>query len=96
MAALHPERARGGTGYDIQNSAEALKPGATEVERRHWYWYWYWYWYYLNSERGATALEGDRARLCRQPSWRFSEAEFARIPQETPELFAEAVLQVSQ
>lgn len=51
VAALHPERVdglfSGGTGYNVQNSAEVLKPVAPEIERRHWYRF------YLNSERGA-------------------------------------------
>ena len=50
VAALWPERVSGlvscGTGYNLQNAAQALKPIEPEKERLHWYWY------YLNSERG--------------------------------------------
>ena len=82
VAALHPGRVSGlvsgGNGYNIQTSGEALKPVAPETERRHWYWF------YLNSERGAKALNDDRAGFCRQlwrefsPIWHFDEAAYAR------------------
>jgi len=82
VAALHPERVRGlvscGTGYNIQDSATAAQPVSPDKEHR------YWYWYYLNSERGRAALLNDRAGLCRflwtlfSPTWRFSDATFAR------------------
>ncbi len=88
VAALHPRRVRGlvsgGTGYNIQNSAEVLKPGDPEAERRRWYWY------YLNSERGAQALRDDAPGYCRylwrdfSPTWRFDDATYAR----TAEAFA--------
>ena len=81
VAALYPERVSGlvsgGTGYNIQNSAEAPMPADPAAEQRHWYWF------YLNSERGAAALTHDRAALCRHlwrtfsPAWRFSDADFA-------------------
>ena len=82
VAALHSDRVSGlvsgGTGYNIQNSAEMLKPAAPETERRHWYWY------YLNSERGAKALQDDRAGYCRylwrdfSPTWDFDEPTYTR------------------
>lgn len=82
VAALYPERVAGlvsgGTGYNIQNSADALKPVDPEAERRHWYWF------YLNAQRGAAALHNDRAGYCRylwktfSPTWRFDEASYAR------------------
>ena len=63
VAALWPERVSGlvscGTGYNIQNSAEVLKPTEPEKERLHWYWF------YLNSERGKAALAQNRSGLCR-------------------------------
>ena len=82
VAALHPDRVNGlvsaGSGYNIQNTADALTPAAPAAEQRHWYWF------YLNSERGAAALNNDRAALCRHlwhsfsPTWRFSEESYAR------------------
>ena len=82
VAALWPERVSGlvscGTGYNIQNSAEVLKPTEPEKERLHWYWF------YLNSERGKAALAQNRSGLCRylwqdfSPTWHFDEATFAR------------------
>ena len=82
VAALHPDRVAGllsgGTGYNIQNSAEALKPVAPETERRHWYWF------YLNSQRGASALTDDRAGYCRylwknfSPTWHVDDATYAQ------------------
>ncbi len=57
VAALWPERVSGlvscETGYDLQISAEALKPIEPENERLHWYWF------YFNSE-GQAALAQDR------------------------------------
>ena len=54
VAALWPDRVNGlvscGTGYNLQNSKEALKANKPEKERLHWYWF------YLNSERGQAAL----------------------------------------
>ncbi len=58
-----PERVSGlvscGTGYNIQKSAEVLKPIEPEKEHLHWYWF------YLDSERGRLALGQNRATLCR-------------------------------
>ena len=80
VAALWPERVSGlvscGTGYNLQNSAEALKPIEPQKERLHWYWF------YLNSERGKAALAQDRSNLCRylwkdfSPTWDFDEATY--------------------
>ncbi len=43
VAAQWPERVSGlvscGTGYNIQKSAEVLKPIEPEQERLHWYWF---------------------------------------------------------
>ena len=80
VAALHPDRVEGlvscGTGYNIQNTAEALKPTDPDAERHHWYWF------YLNSDRGAMALASRREEFCRflwkifSPSWQFDELVF--------------------
>ena len=63
MAALHPERVSGlvsgGMGYNIQKSTEVLKPVAPDIEQRHWYWF------CLSFQRGAEALQQDRAGYCR-------------------------------
>ena len=68
----------GGTGYNIQNSAEVLKPVTPEKERLHWYWF------YLNSQRGGAALTDDRAGFCRylwktfSPTWGYDDATYAQ------------------
>ncbi len=97
VAALWPERVSGlvscGTGYNIQNSAEVLKPVEPEKERLHWYWF------YLNSERGKAALAQNRAALCRylwqdfSPTWHFDDATFAQTAESfnNPD-FVEVVL----
>ena len=97
VAALWPQRVtglvRGGTGYNMQNSAEVLKPIEPEKERLHWYWF------YLNSERGQAALAQNRAGLCRylwqdfSPSWHFDDTTFAQTASsfDNPD-FVEVVL----
>lgn len=80
VAALWPARVLGlvscGTGYNIQNIAEAGKPVPPEEEAR------YWYQYYFHSERGRRALEQNRADVCGfiwkiwSPTWSFSQATF--------------------
>ena len=82
VSALWPERVSGlvscGSGYNLQNSVEALKPTEPEKERLHWYWF------YFNSERGKAALVEDRKAFLRylwrefSPTWRFDEATFAQ------------------
>ena len=82
VAALWPERVSGlvscGTGYNLQISAEALKPIEPEKEHLHWYWF------YFNSERGKVALAQDRKTFCRylwrefSPNWRFDDAMYAQ------------------
>ena len=82
VAALWPERVNGllscGTGYNLQNSREALKPSEPEKERLRWYWF------YLNSERGQAALRENRAGLCRylwrdfSPTWVFDDATYSQ------------------
>ena len=98
VAALHPDRATGlvsgGTGYNIQNSAEVLKPMAPGKERLHWYWF------YLNSQRGAAALTDDREGYCRylwknfSPTWHFDDATYAKTAAsfDNPD-FVQVVLQ---
>ena len=62
VSALWPERVQGlvscGTGYNIQNIAEATNPVAPEEEHR------YWYQYYFHSERGRLGLAQNRNALC--------------------------------
>ncbi len=80
VAALWPERVTGlvscGTGYNVQNSTDALRPAEPEKERLHWYWF------YLSSERGKASLTRDRTALCRylwqdfSPTWRFDETTY--------------------
>lgn len=82
VAALWPERARGlvscGTGYNIQDIANAATPAAPEQERR------FWYQYYFHSERGRAGLAANRRALTRllwelwSPSWSFDEETFNR------------------
>ncbi len=82
VAALHPERVSGlvsgGTGYNLQKSTEVLKPAAPDTEQRHWYGF------YLSSQRGAEALQQDRAGYCRylwrtfSPTWSFDDETYAR------------------
>jgi len=82
VAALWPERVRGlvscGTGYNIQNIAQAGIPAAPEEEAR------YWYQYYFHTQRGRTALQENRREFCRfiwklwSPTWTFDEAVFER------------------
>jgi pimeloyl-ACP methyl ester carboxylesterase len=85
VAALWPERVRGlvsaGTGYNIQNIAEAGKPAAPEVEHQ------LWYQYYLHTERGRAGLAANREAFCRllwhlwSPQWSFGERTFAHTAQ---------------
>lgn len=82
VAALWPERVTGlvsaGTGYNIQNIAQAGVPAAPESELR------YWYQYYFHSERGRAGLESNRAAFCRllwrlwSPTWAFDKEIFER------------------
>ena len=82
VSALWSERVSGlvscGSGYNLQNSREALKPIEPEKERLHWYWF------YLNSERGKAALKQDRDGLCRylwqdfSPTWHFDDTIYAQ------------------
>lgn len=82
VAALWPERVAGlvsgGTGYNIQNIAQAGIPAAPESELR------YWYQYYFHSERGRAGLESNRAAFCRllwrlwSPTWAFDKEVFER------------------
>jgi pimeloyl-ACP methyl ester carboxylesterase len=82
VAALWPHRVLGlvscGTGYNIQNIAQAGNPVPPEEEAR------YWYQYYFHSERGRRALEQNRADVCGfiwkiwSPTWNFSRSTFER------------------
>ena len=82
VAALWPDRVRGlvssGSGYNIQDIADARNPLAPEQEYR------FWYQYYFHSERGRAGLAANRRALCRllwrlwSPSWAFDEATFER------------------
>lgn len=82
VAALWPERVRGlvssGSGYNIQDIANAGKPLAPEQEFR------FWYQYYFHGERGRAGLAANRREFCRllwrlwSPSWRFDDATFER------------------
>lgn len=82
VAALWPDRVRGlvscGTGYNIQNIAEAGIPASPEAEFR------FWYQYYFHSERGRAGLAVNRHELCRllwrlwSPTWSFDDATFQR------------------
>ncbi|SHF26743.1 Pimeloyl-ACP methyl ester carboxylesterase [Kaistia soli DSM 19436] len=82
VAALWPERVAGlvscGTGYNIQNIAEAWRPAPPSAEHR------FWYQYYFHSERGRLGLSENRRELCRliwqlwSPSWAFDGATFER------------------
>jgi len=82
VAALWPERVRGlvssGSGYNIQDIANAGKPLAPEQEFR------FWYQYYFHSERGRAGLAANRRALCRllwrlwSPTWQFDDASFGR------------------
>ena len=97
VAALWPERVNGllscGTGYNLQNSSEALKADRPEKERLRWYWF------YLNSERGQAALRADRAGFCRylwqdfSPTWAFNDVTYAQTAASFDNAdFAEVVL----
>jgi pimeloyl-ACP methyl ester carboxylesterase len=81
VAALWPERVRGlvtGNGYNIQDIAASLKPGAPAQEQR------FWYQYYFHTERGRAGLKQNRRALCRfiwqlwSPHWAFDDATFER------------------
>lgn len=81
VASLWPERVRGlvscGTGYNIQDIANAWRPAPAAEEAR------YWYMYYFHTERGKAGLTRNREELCRHiwslwsPSWRFNDATWA-------------------
>ena len=81
VAALWPERVRGlvsVTGYNIQNIANAARPGPAEQELR------YWYHWYFHTERGRAGLSANRREICRllwrlwSPNWDFPAATFER------------------
>jgi pimeloyl-ACP methyl ester carboxylesterase len=81
VSALWPERVIGlvsANGYNIQDIAGSIRPAPPEQEAR------YWYQWYLHTDRGVAALEADRAAFCRHlwrlwsPTWRFTEAAYAR------------------
>lgn len=83
VAALHPERVSGlvtsgGPAYNIQNSADFLKPREPQFERDHWF-----YWY-LDSRRGMAAFSEDPVGFCRylwrefSPTWGFDGATYER------------------
>ncbi|NTB99212.1 alpha/beta hydrolase [Agrobacterium tumefaciens] len=81
VSALWPERVRGllscGSGYNIQDIANAGEPITPEQEFR------FWYQYYLHSERGHAGLLRTRQDFCHllwslwSPSWRFDAITFA-------------------
>ncbi len=81
VSALWPERVRGlvscGTGYNIQDIANAWRPAPAAVEAR------FWYMYYFHTERGRAGLTRNRHDLCRHiwslwsPSWKFDDAIWA-------------------
>lgn len=85
VAALWPERVRGlvsaGTGYNLQNIAQANTPASPAVEHQ------LWYQYYLHGERGRAGLEANREAFCRllwrlwSPQWSFGERTFAHTAQ---------------
>lgn len=79
-AALWPERVRGLVtigGYNIQDIAGSVRPGAAEQEHRHWYQY------YFHTPRGAAGLRQNRREIARllwrlwSPGWAFDDATFA-------------------
>ena len=81
VAALWPERVRGLVtigGYNIQNIAASVQPGAAEQEHRHWYQY------HLHTPRGEAGWTQDRRGLAKliwrlwSPSWAFDDATFER------------------
>ena len=81
VAALWPERVQGLVtigGYNIQDIAGSVRPGAAEQEWRHWYQY------YFHTPRGEAGLVQNRRDICRliwrlwSPSWVFDEAAFER------------------
>jgi pimeloyl-ACP methyl ester carboxylesterase len=96
VSALWPERVRGlisANGYNIQDIAGSIRPAPPEQEAR------YWYQWYLHTDRGVAALDTDRAAFCRHlwrlwsPTWRFTEAEFARTARsfDNPDFVATVV-----
>ena len=82
VSALWPDRVLGlvscGTGYNIQDIAQAVNPAPPEQEAR------FWYQYYFHSERGRTALEQNRRGVCEfiwkiwSPTWAFDGPTFDR------------------
>ena len=82
VSALWPDRVRGlvscGTGYNIQDIAQAGNPVPPDEEAR------YWYQYYFHSERGRTALEQNRRGVCEfiwkiwSPTWAFDGPTYDR------------------
>ena len=82
VSALWPERVKGlvscGTGYNIQNIAQAKFPVHASEEYR------YWYQYYFHTERGELGLKQNRHELCQfiwqlwSPSWKFDQATYDR------------------
>ena len=72
VAALWPQRVRGlvtGDGYNIQDIAKSLTPGAPETEHQ------LWYQFYFHTQRGADGLTANRREMCQllwtlwSPSW---------------------------
>jgi pimeloyl-ACP methyl ester carboxylesterase len=97
VAALWPERAAALVtmgGYNIQNIAEATKPGSPAAEYR------YWYQWYFHTERGRAGLAANRAPLCRllwelwSPNYRFDDATYQKTAAafDNPD-FVEVVIQ---
>jgi pimeloyl-ACP methyl ester carboxylesterase len=97
VAALWPERAAALVtigGYNIQNIAEATKPGPPAAEYR------YWYQWYFHTERGRAGLAANRAPLCRllwelwSPNYRFDNATYQKTAAscDNPD-FVEVVIQ---
>jgi pimeloyl-ACP methyl ester carboxylesterase len=81
VAALWPERCRGlvtAGGYNIQDLANANRPGPPGNEYRAWY-----EWYF-NTERGRAGLEQNRRAFCRllwqlwSPTFAFDDSTFDR------------------
>ncbi len=80
VAALWPERVAGlvscGTGYNIQDIANAGQPADPETEFR------YWYQYYFHTDRGVEGLSRNRRALTHllwklwSPTWTFGQATF--------------------
>ena len=79
VAALWPQRCTGLVtcgGYNIQDIAASVIPGAAELE------YTLWYQYYFHTERGRAGLTADRRGIAHllwrlwSPPWQFDESTF--------------------